>query len=155
MGVIVSFNYANWVALFPQFTYIGPDQAQQWFNLATTYCRNDGGGPVTDPNMQTTLLNLLTAHIAQLFAPNPNDQSSSNLVGRISNASEGSVSVATENNYPPGSAQWYQQTKFGSAYWEASKPFRTMRYLPGPPRPTEPFPVAGNVWATWTGFWGR
>jgi hypothetical protein len=59
-----------------------------------------------------------------------NGQQASPLVGRIDNASEGSVAVATQNDYPPGTPQWFQQTKYGSDYWAASAPFRTMRYRP-------------------------
>lgn len=136
---IVSFNYDNWIALFPQFSYITAPQATALFNAATNYCRNDGGGPVCSPTQKTFLLNLLVAHLAQLFAPAANGQAASTLVGRISNASEGSVSVSSDYPSNPSSA-WYTQTQYGAAYWEATKPFRSMRYIAGPNRLQQPWP---------------
>src|SRR5208282_6034259 len=103
------------------------------------YCRNDGGGPVCDANQQTLLLNLLTAHIAQLFAPAKNGQSPSTLVGRINTASEGSVSVGAEFPATPA-ASWYITTQYGAAYWQLMLPFRTARYLPGYVRNQQPWP---------------
>jgi hypothetical protein len=61
--------------------------------------------------------------------------------GRISSASEGSVSAAFDMNVPPGSAQWWAQTKYGSDYWLAMAPYRTMQYRPGPRRVFSRWPV--------------
>lgn len=83
-------------------------------------------------------LNMLTAHIAALNA-SINGQSPSPLVGRISNASEGSVSVGVQMDLAPGSAQWFAQTKYGIAYWQASLQFRSMLYFPGPAPVANPF----------------
>ena len=132
-GVSISFNYPNWIALFPNFRHITPAQAQGYFNLATQFCRNDGVGPVEDVGTQTNLLNLLTAHITQIFAPHPIDGQPSNIVGRITNASEGSVSVATEMPMTNTSA-WFNQTIYGTAYWAMILPYRTMRYKTAPRR---------------------
>lgn len=155
MGVIVTFNYAQWVALFPQFAYLGEPQAQQYFDLATAFNRNDGGGPVCNAAQQTTFLNLVTAHLAQLLAPSAAGQPASDIVGRIANATQGSVTVGTDNQYPPGTAQWWQQTKYGSMYWTASAPFRTARYIPGGQGPVEPWPYAGTFFGQNWGGWGR
>ena len=145
MGVIITFNYPAWLAMFPEFTQINAAQATMYFNLATQYCRNDGSGPVQDTNTQTNLLNLMTAHIAKLMGPEKSGGRPSSIVGHITNASEGSVSVATENNYPPGTSQWFQQTSYGAAFWQASSVFRTMRYMPGRRRVFNPWRV---------GLWG-
>lgn len=147
MGVVVTFNPTAWKSAFGQFSYLTDAQAQTYFDLATGICRNDGGGPVCTATIQTALLNMLTAHLAQLFAPSPTGQQPSpTIVGRISSASEGSVSVSTENQYPPGSAQWYQQTQYGSTFWIMSAPYRTAHYIPGPVRISDPFPVYGQYW---------
>ena len=156
MGVIVTFNYATWVQLFPQFAYLNITQAQLYWSLATQVHRNDGGGPITDPETQTNLLNLATAHIVQLFAPNPTNTGFNrdpNVVGRITNASEGSVSVATEMTLPPNAnASWWNQTQPGSLYWLVSAPFRTMRYIHATPKPTDPWPIYGRGFGGWGGF---
>lgn len=132
MGVIVSFNYAQWIALFPEFTAtVNSTQAQMYFGLATTIHRNDGGGPVSDTTQQLNLLNLVTAHIAALFAPQTAGGTPTNLVGRINSATQGSVSVqAAYSNNVSEQMAFFAQTKYGALYWTATAPFRTMRYQP-------------------------
>lgn len=138
MGVIVAPNYAAFAARYPEFASPGGAQPvssslyQAYFDEATIYQANNGAGPVRVAALQIQLLNMLTAHIAALNAPNASGAAASNVVGRVSNATEGSVTVGTDNQYPPGTAQWYQQTKYGSAWWAATAQFRTMRYRPGP-----------------------
>lgn len=127
MGVVVSFDYTAWVARYPEFSTVTEGLATQYFTEATLYHRNDGGGPVGNSAMQSLLLNMLTAHICKLNAT-INGVAPSPLIGRINTASEGSVSVATENSYPPGTVQWYQQTQYGSSYWAATAQFRSMHY---------------------------
>jgi hypothetical protein len=129
MGVTVTFDYAAWVARYPEFSTVTQPMAQDYFNEATLYFRNDGGGPCNDASVQLTLLNMLTAHIAQLNAiingvvPSP-------LVGPLSDVSEGSVSAATDLSNIPGSAAWYNQTKYGFAFWAATRGWRTAVYRP-------------------------
>jgi|SRR5215469_552203 len=135
MGVVVTFDYGTWAAQDPQqAAYISQQQATAAFNLATLQQANDGSGPINDAVIALTLLNLVTSHVCALIypvsGPTSNPDPSSPLVGRISDATEGSVSVHAENDYPPGSAQWWQQSKYGSFWWEATAQFRTMRYLP-------------------------
>lgn len=132
MGVIVTFNYAQWIATFPEFTAtVNPTQAQSYFDLATSIHRNDGGGPVNNAAQQLTLLNLVTAHIAAMFAPPAAGQTASGIVGRINSATEGSVSVqAAYSNNVSEQMAWFIQTKYGAMYWTATAPFRTMRYRP-------------------------
>ncbi len=125
--MIVTFNFAQWIARYPEFSTLNPSLAQAYFNEAGLYCDNTDASPVpADPTTSFPRVNylwMLTAHIAAL-----NQTGSSPLVGRISSASEGSVSVQTENNYPPGTPQWYQQTKYGAAFWAATGRFRSMFY---------------------------
>ena len=140
-GPVVTFNYATWVARYPGFSYVSPDLAQTYFDEATIYCRNDGWGPVPTAAVLSTLLNMLTAHIAQISAP-VGGNSPSSLVGRISNATEGSVSVTAEYGLPnPGSQAWYTQTPYGAAYWAATSPYRTARAIAGVPFVTDPWSI--------------
>lgn len=130
MGVVVTFNYANWALLFPQFSNLTQTQVTTLIlPLAEQYCRNDGGGPVSSCATQTNLLNLMVAHVAQLMFGSAT-QPLSPLVGRLSNATEGSVSVGVDFPTTPNNA-WFSQTPFGAAFWQATAPYRTMRYLPG------------------------
>ena len=65
------------------------------------------------------------------------------LVGRITSATEGSVSVSTQFDVPPGSAQWFAQTLYGAEFWTATAAYRTMRYLPSPARNMDPYAPLG------------
>lgn len=132
MGVIVAFDYAAWLATYPEFTgVVTQDQATSYFNLATTIHRNDGGGPVNNAAQQLSLLNMLTAHLSALFAPPATGGQATTLVGRINSATEGSVSVqAAYSTDVSQRMAWFIQTKYGAMYYTATAPFRTMRYVP-------------------------
>lgn len=133
MGVQVVFDYNAWIALFPQFGTLTQGQIVGLaLPVAEQYVRNDGGGPVTSATVQTSLLNLMVAHVSQLLF-GVNGQAPTPLVGRISNAAEGSVSVGVDFPVTPTNA-WFMQTPFGAMFWQATAPYRTMRYLPGPQR---------------------
>lgn len=138
MGVIVAFDYSAFIAIYPQFaTLTQPQVLQGALPVAELYCRNDGGGPVSTAATQTTLLNLMVAHICQIMY-GANGQAPSPLVGRVSNATEGSVSVVADFPMTPTNA-WFMQTPFGAAYWQATAAYRTMRYIPGPRRNFNPW----------------
>jgi hypothetical protein len=132
MGVVVTFDYASWVARYPEFAAVSQPTAQEYFNEATMYCRNDGGGPVPTAAIQSTLLNMLTAHLAFLYS-GANGEAPSQLVGRISDAAEGSVHVAVEMpTNMSAAAAFFTQTKYGLAFWQATVGYRTARYRARP-----------------------
>ncbi len=139
MGVIVPFDWAAFQATYPELAPIGEALATQYFATATMIHRNDGGGPISNPAQQSSLLNMLVAHLAMLYAPrdpsgNPaaTGVPSPNIVGQITSASEGSVSVSTTalSAFATAQAQWLAQTRYGALYWAATAVFRTMRYRP-------------------------
>ncbi|HEY6030504.1 MAG TPA: DUF4054 domain-containing protein [Gaiellaceae bacterium] len=136
MGVTVAFSFDAFVAQFPEMEPIGATLAQNYWTIATMMHANDGSGPIGNPAQQSSLLNMLTAHLAQLFAPrdpagNPaaSGAPSPQIVGRISSASEGSVSVQTEalQGFTTAQASWLSQTKYGALYWAATAFARTAR----------------------------
>ena len=134
------FDYDAWVVMFPELSRVLQPAAEGYFALATLYVRNDGRGPVSDPKMQAGLLNLTTAHLATMFSQQVNGVPSTDgneivpLVGRIANASEGTVKVQVDMPDQQPNSAWWNQTKYGAAAWSAMKPFRTMRYMPNPKR---------------------
>jgi hypothetical protein len=134
-GAIGTFTYADFIAAYPAFASAPPQATlEAYFALAgEVWLRNDGSGPVRTTTLQTQLLYMLTAHLAQLFSgPDGNDPSG--LVGRISSATEGSVTVATEYEGTMNSA-FFTQTPYGAAFWSATSAFRSFpAYLPGPTR---------------------
>jgi hypothetical protein len=147
----VQFDYTWFQTRYPDLArWCSPDMAQGYFDLATLYLDNTdvgtppsqvlgygfvgcryGGSPVTNIPQRQILLGLLTAHVAALNAP-LNGQPSSTLVGRISSATEGSVSVTVD--YPQvAGAEWYSLTKYGLQFWSATARYRRGGlYFPGP-----------------------
>ena len=135
----VVFDYTAWNARYPEFagTVANQAAAQPFFNEACLYLDNTGSSPITDDSVggqRSLILNMITAHIAYMAVGVTAGASGSQLVGRISDAAEGSVSVRTDNQYPQGSPQWYQQTRYGSAAWAAMAPFRMFNYYTRPRR---------------------
>lgn len=119
----VTFNYDTWIVRYPEFssTVADPVLAQEFFNEATLYCVNDGRGPIPTPT-RAVLLNMLTAHIAYLNV-GINGAPASSLIGRIDNASQGSVSVHAEMAPATASTDWYLQSKYGASYIQGVKPW--------------------------------
>jgi hypothetical protein len=159
----VTFSYSTWVQRYPEFANVSEPLAQLYFDEATVYCHNQVGCPVGTLGLLTTFLNMLTAHVAALNAPQVNGQANdgagslpgSPLVGRVTNATEGSVTVAADMPEQPGSAAWFQQTKYGAAYWAATMAYRTMRYVPGPAaRPANPGYGLGVPGGYGNGYYG-
>lgn len=148
MGVAIPFDYAAWVALYPEFTNVTQPQAQGFFALATESWSNDGSGPIDNAQQQTSLLYLLTAHIAYLLAPVSAGGSGSGVVGRITNASEGSVSVAV-NGGGSGNSWWYLQSKYGALFWMLTRQYRQFRYRPGYGRNFSPYRGPSAVYRRW------
>lgn len=139
-GAQATFDYAAWVARYPEFASILEPTAAAYFAEAGIYWRNDGTGPVSTTAIQSLLLNMLTAHIAWLNSPrdaqgNPaaTGEPAPGLVGRVNSATEGSVSVQVDYGAPAtGSEAWFIQSRYGVAFWQATAAYRTMRYRARP-----------------------
>jgi hypothetical protein len=156
----VVFSYQNWSARYPELAAsVNSVQAGMFFMEAQLYCDNTCTSIIDNcppAFARATFLNQLTAHIAALNAPLANPVNgqvtpSSPLVGRIATATEGSVTVNTDNQFPPGTPQWYQQTKYGAAFWAATTKYRTMRYVPGPRNVPNPW-QGGYPFGGFNGF---
>lgn len=139
MGCIVQFDWNTFKAAWPALEGIGTTLAQNYWDIATTMHRNDGGGPINKPTLQTQMLNALTAHLAFLFAPkdqngNPSSSGtySTGVVGQVTSATEGSVSVgvAALTAFNTAQAQWLAQTQAGSLYFAMTAGIRTFNYRP-------------------------
>jgi hypothetical protein len=126
---LVTFDYGLWSAAYPELACsITEPQTEQYVLMVPPFLDITGCGEITDPTQATFLLNLLVAHIAALFG-SINGNPSSQLTGRISTASEGSVSVSTEMKIGEAGA-WFSQTKYGLMFWAATARYRLARYIP-------------------------
>jgi hypothetical protein len=140
---IVVFDYAMWALRYPELANsVSQPLAQMYFNEAGLCCDNSDTSPIVDLTARVMLLNMATAHIAALNAT-LNGKPSSPIVGRISDATEGTVSVSTENLYQRGTAQWWQQTKYGAQWWQATGQYRRGRLFPGAVRNFDPYNPMG------------
>lgn len=138
----VSFSFQKFVSYYPVFSSISPVQGQFYFDQAGLYCSNDTCNPAFLDGKLETLLYMLTAHVAWLNSPRDasgmpaqNGAPPSQTVGRVSSATQGSVSVQTDlgdTNSGSPSQWWYMQTQFGAQYWAATAPYRTARYGANP-----------------------
>lgn len=129
MGVVV-FDLSVFRARYAEFSSVADAVLNAYFSEATMYLNNTDNSRVSDVGQRGVLLNMLTAHIAALNS-GVNGNAPSELVGRISSASQGSVSVSTDMGPTTNSEAWYMQTKHGAAYWQATAPYRTAIYVPG------------------------
>lgn len=129
MGVAV-FDYSVWSILYPTLAPKVPQPvAAAYFSQAGLYLNNTDDSIVSDVGARTQLFYLLVSHIAALNGATP--ASEAGLVGRISEASQGSVTIKTDLSASPGSEQWYVQTPWGFQYWEATAQYRNAQYIPG------------------------
>lgn len=87
---------------------------------------------------------LLVAHKALL--QDRINSGNSGLVGRISSATEGSVSISSE--YPSGSGaleQWLKQTPYGAEFYAITLPWRSVLWFSS----TRPMPVNRSRFNFW------
>ena len=140
---VVTFNFAEFTGLFPEFAGLTSQQAQTAFNFATLQLDNSCCSRVQNANVRLSLLYMLTAHL--LFLSNGSNDGAGNIVpppgivGHIDSATEGSVSVAASLSSNVGQSQaYYAQTKYGIQYWQATAQFRTALYLAPPCDPANP-----------------
>lgn len=135
----VTFDPAEWRAIYPAMVNISDPAATNFFNISTLFV-NNRLGPVKCLDLLKSLLYMVTAHLAFLFSPrDANGQPSTTgtvpaptIVGFINGATEGSVSVQTgfASQIPMAAAFWVQ-TQYGLLFWQATAIFRAAKYYPG------------------------
>ncbi len=124
---IVTFDPAAFKSAFPAFSTV-PDAALTFnFNLATIQLNNSYNSVVQDEPTRAQLLNLVTAHITAILN-GVNGQAPTGTVGRVANATQGSVSVQLEFRTDSEAASFYAQTTWGSLFWQLTVVYRTFRY---------------------------
>jgi hypothetical protein len=127
----VQFDYPTWAARYPELAAsVNQPLAQTYWDEAALFVPCDLIMSSSLASSLAVLLNMVTAHIAALYAP-LNGQASPTLVGRVSSATTGTVTVQTDFQ-ASASGAWYNQTKYGAQYWEATKALRSAQYVPGP-----------------------
>lgn len=128
----VVFDPAAFKARYPEFAAVADPLLSACFGEAGLYLSNADDSPVQNVTRRAVLLNMLTAHIAALGGALSSD-GQPRPVGRVSSATEGSVSASMEY-LAPGSSAWFAQTQYGAAFWQATTSLRGFRYIPQPTR---------------------
>jgi len=133
---IVTFDPTAFKAEYPEFNaapYVVSDaRANNMFLIAsTTLLDNTDNGPVMDLTQRTQLFYLLVAHLLLLYGTSATPTLNNTPPGRISSATQGTVTSQFDYQVPQGSAMaaWYLQTKYGALFWAASAPFRSAKYF--------------------------
>ncbi|MGV3346409.1 DUF4054 domain-containing protein [Enterobacteriaceae bacterium LUAb1] len=128
---IVTLNISTFRAMFPEFSTISDAILPFLFDQATDYLNNSEYSLVKDAVKRERLLYLLMAHLAYMRYGDANGNGGPGMVGRISSATEGSVSVSSDlGGFDPRYA-WYTQSPYGLDFWQATKIYRMANYYPG------------------------
>lgn len=139
MAVAV-FDYDAWAALFPELAAGGVTEpiATMYFGIAGLLFDNSDCSQIADPVVRLSMLNYVVAHLASLggypLAAGASAPAPTGIVGRISSATEGSVSISSELGATSNSQAFWVQTQYGATFWQLTRGLRTMRYVAAPPR---------------------
>ena len=128
---IVVFVPADFKSAYPEFASVADARTTLLFNMAAaTLLDNTDNSPVMDIGLRTQLFYLLVAHLLLLLGIAPT-QPDNTPPGRLSSATEGTITTSFEYLLPPGSAMapWYVQTKYGAMYWTMTAQFRGARII--------------------------
>lgn len=125
---IVVFDPAAFILAYPSFSLVPASALTNNFNAATLMLNNSAASIVRDEPTRAMLLNLLTAHITALLN-GTNGGSSGDVVGRVSAATEGSVSATIDYVTLSEAAAYFSQTPWGAQFWQSTVIYRTARYV--------------------------
>lgn len=126
---IAVFDYTAWVQRYPEFGgRVDADRAASLFAEAGLYLDNTDASRVEDPAQRLILLNMVVAHLAALSGALEDGGKPTGLVGRVTSATQGSVSVSVDTGLMPGAAAWWNQTPYGLSFWAATRRYRQAVY---------------------------
>lgn len=137
----VAFDLSEFRAQYPEFAALDDAVLLRMWDWANLYLCNHANSPVPNLARRKVLLYLLTAHCCALwYGQQPGNQQGGGTTapagggimsspGRISSASEGSVSVSLDYPTTPG-GEWFTQTQYGAAFWQAVRSLIGFRYRP-------------------------
>ena len=130
---LVVFNLPEFRLRFPAFATVGDADLLNDFDGATLFLTNSCCSRVRNVDKRKKLLYYLTAHLAALFQ-GENGNPPPGFVGRVSQGTQGSVSVASQYASTMTMDQaFFAQTQYGVFFWGATAFLRTMHYV-GPAR---------------------
>ena len=136
MAVVV-FDADTFRSMYPEFSNVADATLPYIFQQAELYLDNTEYLLVIDPDKRATLLYILMAHLLYMrfgtstMNPGGAAGNGSGIVGRVSSATEGSVSVSSDMGNMEFRNAWYTQSPYGLDFWQATKVYRMATYFPG------------------------
>lgn len=127
---VVTFVPAAFRTAYPEFAAVSDARATDMFTIASaSMLDNTDNSPVMDVNYRTQLFYMLVAHMLLILGTSDAPLLNNAPPGRISSATQGTVTSQFEYTIAPGSSMsaWFTQTKYGAMYWMATAPFRSAR----------------------------
>lgn len=101
------------------------DVISVYFDWACVFINNSESGLISVcGGMRKRIIYLMMAHLLTLNAPGKDGST----VGRVSSASQGSVSVALDFPTTANNA-WWVQTQYGAMVWELTRRYRSFRWI--------------------------
>lgn len=127
---VVTFDPNAFIATYPEFASVDPARATDMFTIAEqALLDNTDNSPVMDVNYRLQLFYMLVAHLLLIYGVAAPAAPNNAPPGRISTATQGTITSGFEYILPPGSAMapWYVQTKYGAMFWTTTARFRSVR----------------------------
>lgn len=129
---IVVFDPTEFKAAYPAFATVADGLLEGDFAVAEMFLNNSCCSVVRDANRRQLLLYMVTAHVAYLLQ-GENGKPPSGIVGRINQATEGSVSVgAAYVNDMSMTEAYFSQSPYGVMFWTATANYRSFHYVAPP-----------------------
>lgn len=130
---VVIFDPVAFKEAFPEFVDVPNARLQILFTAATGYIDNTDASIIVDGDRRSAIFSLIVAHLLTLRGNGivgSSNSGPSGVVGRLSSATEGSVSSSFDMGVPMSTgAAWWNQTQYGAMAWMLLAPFRSFRYV--------------------------
>ncbi|WP_347220347.1 DUF4054 domain-containing protein [Chryseobacterium sp.] len=141
MSNIFVFDPAEFKELYPQFSKFTDKQLQWFFDQVENTVLDNTATSCIDVKTRRKLFYYLVAHVAELQGRI--DSRNSSLIGRVSSATEGSVSINTDFPTSVGKlSSWLNQTPYGVSYLAMISPYLSALWFNG----ERPMPVNRSRW---------
>lgn len=150
MSNVFVFDPAAFKLAYPQFAKFTNEQLTNFFEEVENTIVDNTESSCFSLKDRKKWFYLLVAHNAEL--QNRINDGNSGLVGRISSATQGSVSISTDYSMGSGALeQWLKQTPYGAKFYAFTAPYRTALWVAA----TAPMPVKRTKWLYpfgWSGY---
>ncbi|WP_236516068.1 DUF4054 domain-containing protein [Escherichia coli] len=141
MSNVFVFDPAAFKLSYPQFAKFTNEQLTNFFEEVENTIVDNTESSCFSLKDRKKRFYLLVAHNAEL--QNRINDGNTGLVGRISSATEGSVSISTDYSMGSGALeQWLKQTPYGAKFYAFTAPYRTALWVAA----TAPMPVKRTKW---------